>query len=853
MGIQLGSAYGKVEIDSSGVKKGVDNAVSSLETLRTKAETVGQSMKRVGGFMTAAFTVPLALAGRSAVKVFVDYEKALNILGSVSHATAEEMKQLTDLAKQLGADLTLPGTSAGDAAEAMAELAKAGLSVNNILAASRGVLQLSAAGQLSNAEAAEVAANALNAFRLSGEEAVRVADLLAAGANSSSAEVREMADSLQMSASVFAVAGMNIEDLVTAISLMANSGIQGSDAGTSLKQMLLSLQAPSEKAAGLMKGLGISVYDASGNMLPMRDIIDIFTRKLGGLTQQQRNAALAIIFGSDAVRAANIVLLGGVGAYDKMFLAVNKTGAAADLAAAMMKGLTGAMENVKSAFETAAIAAIEPFKDDLATLLGFVAKALNAFAALPESVRKFIVIALFLLAVMGPLLVVLGTVLPMVVGHATRSFNPLSGGIIGLIFNFAKLVAAATLIVKILTFLGISTGPVGAGILALNATIVGAAGSMAAAIWAVAWPILLLVGAAALVYWAFKTNFMGITTTLQQAAFIVDVWVNETSMAFTKWVDDTSMAFTKWVDDTSMAFTKWVDDTSMKFTQWVDENKSKFSKFADTVKAKFAGVGTTASQLWFIIKNAFSGIGVAIDWVIAKINNLKTALLNIKLPPALTPGSPTPFEKGLDGIAGAMGKVAEASRKMASSIREAGKENRENIGTALKTQLEFFNSYFKKLDELMKDNTKNQDAAMKAQAKATEQSLKAQAEAMKKYLAAASKFWGDKGLPTSGGKRGTPGSPDFSNIPPFSEPPNFSGIPVETIGEINVEQILNAMAKSMVDPNIIARAMAKPTQNNNSQSSSIVQHFSSGLTLRDVDALMDEKINRFVKRAMGGA
>ncbi len=494
MAITLGSAYGKVSIDASGVSSGVNSAVQSFEKLKTKAAALGQAMQQVGGAMTAAFTVPIALAGRSALNTFQEYEKSLNILGSVSNATAEEMKKLTDMAKELGADLTLPGTSAADAAQAMAELAKAGMNVNDILAASKGVLQMSAAGQLSNAEAAEITANALNVFGLAGEEAIRVADLLAAGANSSSAEVKEMADSLQMSASVFAMAGMEIEDLVTAISLMANSGIQGSDAGTSLKQMLLSLQAPSNKAMDLMKDLGIAVYDASGAMLPMRDIIEIFSEKLGKLSQQQRNAALATIFGSDAVRAANIVLLGGVDAYDQMALAVTKTGSAADLAKAMMQGLTGAMENVKSSFETASIAAIEPFKEDLAALLGTVAKVLNAFASLPVPVRKIIVVFLGILAVIGPILLFFGTLLSML-----------------------------SSIITAVGALGISMGTL--------ASVAGTAGSMLFAFGTAALTalgsILLLAAGPVILYLAFKNNFMGITDTAKQLWVVIKFYFAE--------------------------------------------------------------------------------------------------------------------------------------------------------------------------------------------------------------------------------------------------------------------------------------------------------------------------------------
>ncbi len=488
MAVNLGSAYGKVELDISGLVNGVSNGVKSIEQLKSKVSTVGQSMQQLGGIMTAAFTVPLALVGKSALSTFEEYEKAMNILGAVSGATSEEMKKLSQLAKDLGADLTLPGTSAADAAQAMAELAKAGMSINDIMSATKGVLQMSAAGQLSNAEAAEITANAMNAFKLSGEDAIRIADLLAAGANSSSAEVREMADSLKMSSSVFASAGMEIQELVTSISLMANAGIQGSDAGTSLKQMLLSLQAPSKDAKAIMKQLGISVYDSSGNMLSMREIIQNFSDSMEGLTQKQRNAALATIFGSDAVRAANIVLLGGVDAYDQMLGKVTQVGSAADLASAMMQGLTGATENVKSAFETASIAAIEPFKDDLKSLLDVVAKALNAFAALPEPVRKFIVTGLFLLAVTGPILVMFGTLLSTVAS-----------------------------IINAFGVLGISLGSITAAAGAAGTAIAG----VGASILTILGPILLIVGALALLYWAFSTNFMGIRTAAQQLWFIL--------------------------------------------------------------------------------------------------------------------------------------------------------------------------------------------------------------------------------------------------------------------------------------------------------------------------------------------
>ncbi len=367
------------------------DADAKLGSLSGKIDGFGQSAMQVGARLSAWVTTPLLGVGAAAVKVGADYDRSMNLLRANTGATAEDMQRLRDQAELLGADLSLPGASAANAADAMLELSKAGLDVNETLNASRGVLELAAAGQLDNARAAEVAANALNAFGLDGKEATRVADLLAAAANKSSGDVTDIADSLKMASAVAASANMPIEDLVTAISMMANAGIKGHDAGTSLKQMLLSLMAPSDKARKLINELGISIYDAQGNMLPMPALIEQFSGALGGLTQEQRNAALATIFGSDAVRAANVVLMGGVDAFSEMKGAVTEAGAAADMAKAQTEGLGGAVGRVKTALSTALLNAVQPFTGDLNDLADTIAETATAFSNLDEGTQKTIV------------------------------------------------------------------------------------------------------------------------------------------------------------------------------------------------------------------------------------------------------------------------------------------------------------------------------------------------------------------------------------------------------------------------------------------------------------------------------
>jgi TP901 family phage tail tape measure protein len=409
-GAQIASLYAKIGTDTSGLSAGLNSAKKDINGFGNNLANMGKQAAFLGAGLTAGLTLPILGVGKAALDMAMGYEKSMNLFQAVSGATADQMGQVAKKAKELGADMTLPATSAADAATAMTELAKAGLSVNDTLDASKGVLQLAAAGVLTEAQAAEIAANALNAFHLEGKEATRIADLLAAAANTSSAEVTDVAMSMQMAGSVFASAQIPIEDLITAIGEMANAGIKNSDAGTSLKQMLIALEAPSDKARKVMGGLGIAIYDAAGKMKPLRELIGIMTEKLSPLTQEARDYALSTIFGSDAVRAANIVMLGGVDAFDKMKEGVTKQGAAATLAGARMKGLAGAIEGLKSQIETVLLDVAEPFLGMLEGFARSIADLVPKIETIDPNIRNMALAFLGVLAVVGPLLLAFGAI-----------------------------------------------------------------------------------------------------------------------------------------------------------------------------------------------------------------------------------------------------------------------------------------------------------------------------------------------------------------------------------------------------------------------------------------------------------
>lgn len=653
MGIQLGTAYGKVTLDASGVVTGVTTAEGSLNQLKSAGMALGDVMTSAGQTMTAMFTVPLALVGKQSFDIAMDFDSAMNILKGATKASADEMQRLSDQAKALGADMTLPGTSAADAATAMAELAKAGFDVNETLAASKGVLQLSAAGQIDNAEAAQLAANALNAFNLNASEATRVADLLAAGANATSASVKEMGYALQMSASVFANAGIPIEDLTTAIGLMANSGIQGSDAGTSLKSMLLHLQAPSEKAAGIMKDLGIEIYDANGNMKSMREIIQIVSSSMSGLTQEQRDYAMATIFGSDAVRAANIVMMGGTDAFDAMKTSVTETGAAAKMAGTMMEGLPGAVENIKSSFETAQVAAIEPFKDDIIAISKGVANLFNAFSNLPAPIRKLIVIMLALLALTGPLLM-------------------LGGGVIGFAFKVVTLVQA-------LQGLGIVLPSLGAIITGFGSAL-GSIGTFITATLIPAiiplLPLLALLAATVFLVWLVWKNWDQLSVTIWQLWIIIKLSFLTGMQVIAEYVKSgIEKAKTYFAElgqkgksvmqDIQNASGAMGNQIGGKIAQLIVSLLQKWNNFKTQVSNIFRAIGQAFSGIMnsivSVASSVFNGIANAISNLISYVQQLGQSLMNLDVPDVLTPGSPTPFENGLKGIRKEMEALSRSS------------------------------------------------------------------------------------------------------------------------------------------------------------------------------------------------
>ncbi|HAT1398374.1 TPA: phage tail tape measure protein, partial [Corynebacterium striatum] len=316
------------------------------------------------------------------IKTGMAYRSELNTMNAVSGATASQMKQVADAAKQLGNDTDLANTSAGDAAAAMTELAKGGFTVEQSIGAAKGTLQLAAAAQVDAATAATIQSQALQAFSLDADNAARVSDILAGAANASSAEMTGISQGLQQAGTVANQFGVSIDDTATTLAMFANAGIQGSDAGTLMKTALLALTDQGKPAQQAIEELGLTVYDANGKFVGMQSLMEQLQDASSRMTDEQYQAATATLFGSDAMRLAGIAAEQGGEGFEKLKGAVTRQGQAAEVAAAQTEGLPGAIGRVQNAWETAQTQIYEATEGGMVAALDLVTGGLEGAANL---------------------------------------------------------------------------------------------------------------------------------------------------------------------------------------------------------------------------------------------------------------------------------------------------------------------------------------------------------------------------------------------------------------------------------------------------------------------------------------
>ena len=375
--------------DTSQYEASLAKAGKSTEELAGGLEKSGSKTGIVTKGITAA-GLAVAAFGVASIKMAADFDEQMSTVQANSGATSAQLGQLREAALQAGASTVY---TASESAGAINDLAKAGMSVSDILSGGlTASLNLAAAGQMNVGDAAEYMSQALTMFHLSGKDATSTADALAAGADKAVGNVSDFGDALNNCGVMANSFGMNLQETVGVLGLFAQNGIVGAEAGTQLNSMLMRLAHPAADAESTMKELGISTHDASGKFVGMSNLAGQLHDKLGKLTDQQRQEAEATIFGSYAIKGAGIIMDAGKSGVDKWTKAVSDSGFAAQQASNKTNNLKGDLKMLESATQSAMTKIGEGAQGPLRKFAQGITDLITDFGNLPAGFQQAIVL-----------------------------------------------------------------------------------------------------------------------------------------------------------------------------------------------------------------------------------------------------------------------------------------------------------------------------------------------------------------------------------------------------------------------------------------------------------------------------
>ncbi|CDN41461.1 phage tail tape measure protein [Paenibacillus sp. P22] len=402
-------------VDGQGKNGGFGKGIADGFLKISRAASLAAAGLAAGGIVAAGVVL------KNSLSKAMDFESELFTIQALTGATSKEMSQMSALALKMGADTKY---NAMEAAQGIEELLKAGLTPAAVQAGGlESALNLATAGGLDLASAAEIMSTALNAYKDDGMSAAHAADVLAGTANASATSVEELRLSLAAVSAVASGVGMNFDDTNVALGLFANNGLKSSDAGTSLKTMLMRLQPTTDAAYNAFDDLGLmttdvqksmaflskkgvkpasdsivdvtkalkgyaaqeakvkpgtaraekafknlasannlvqsAFYDSKGNLKDLGKIADLLKTKMAKLTNAQRAQYMQTMFGTDAIRASNILFKEGGEGVKEFYKEMSKV-TALDVARKKMDNAAGAMEQLSGAFETIQISALLP-------------------------------------------------------------------------------------------------------------------------------------------------------------------------------------------------------------------------------------------------------------------------------------------------------------------------------------------------------------------------------------------------------------------------------------------------------------------------------------------------------------
>lgn len=391
---------------------------SKLKSVESTFKALGNKLNNIGKTMTTRVTLPIMGMGVAMIKTAGDFEQSMNKVSAISGATGADFDNLRNKAKELGATTSF---SASQAAEGMSFLAMAGFETNEIVSAMPGVLNLAAAGNMDLATSADIASNILTGFGMTAEESNRMVDILAKTFTSSNTNLVQLGEAMKYVAPVAHGFGVSVEETAAIVGMLSDAGIQSSMAGTTLRNIIVTLGEASDE-------LGFSMYDATGAMLPMADILDRLTEKTGGAQQA------VDLFGNRAGPGLISLLDQGSEKLRSFSKDLEDSGGTAQrIADKQLEGFKGALIELRSAVEGLFIELADTgVLKGLEDAVDSVTKFVRGFSSATDEQKKNFLKLMAVVALAGPTLAGLSIAFTGIASAIALISSPITGVILGI-------------------------------------------------------------------------------------------------------------------------------------------------------------------------------------------------------------------------------------------------------------------------------------------------------------------------------------------------------------------------------------------------------------------------------------
>ena len=413
-------------IETEAELKKLETQANQSATAVQKIASAGEKMKTAGDNISSAgqkmlpVTAAVTGLGTAAVTTAANFESSMSqvqatmgitkdAMSTVDGQTVNTMDTLNELAKKMGSETAF---SASECAQALNYLALAGYDTQQMCDTLPTVLNLAAAGDIDLASASDMVTDAMSALGMEVSEAGTMVDQMAKTASSTNTSVAQLGEGiLTIGATAKSVKGGTAE-LNTALGILANNGIKGAEGGTHLRNIILSLQNPTDKAADAMAGLGLQVYDSEGNMRSMNDILGDLNTAMDGMTGEEKSNIISKIFNKTDLSSVNALLANTGDSWDELQQSItNSGGAAQQMADTQLDNLQGQLTILKSALEGLAISLGELLMPYIKMIVGWIQSFVDWLNSLDEGTQKVIVTIALVAAAVGPILIIVGKVI----------------------------------------------------------------------------------------------------------------------------------------------------------------------------------------------------------------------------------------------------------------------------------------------------------------------------------------------------------------------------------------------------------------------------------------------------------